>query len=1340
MFSLLVSLVFLAGALWAVWWFIPPPLTPPQPLWRPIPRHKMVIENDKTKEIGGLRDRFRLGVSDVAGIRIEPMQTPPRYSMYRFARDVCGVIAFVALILLIERRFELLDALLVPVRTLSDGAFDDLLAIVTGLGLAMTVVTVRQWRLLRRENRDRREATEALRRSEAQYRALFAAVNEPMLIFMPATLRILDANERAAELYGTTRDALIGRSMLEFSTDPDRAARSVDELLADPDASPRRTFSFVQQRPDGTRIDIGARASVVDFAGQPAILTLNRDITAQKRDEERLKRQNGYYVALHETSLELLHQLDLSAVLQAIVARAAALIGTAHGYIELVNDDGTLILPAVGLGMFSRRLSMGKRQGEGIGGTVWETGQPLVVNDYGAWANRLPDDRRNSYHAVVGVPLIAGDTVVGVLGLGAARGERTFDDADADLLTRFAALASIALQNARLHTAAQQELTERRRAEDQVRAGERRFRAMIERSADAIVLFDATLRRTYISPSTVNVLGYTPEEYGSLRSDDLFHPDDADRVPILLRDLVGRPGATVMIEARVRHKDGTWRWLAITYTNLLNEPDVRAIVANNRDITERELADRQARRQHAYLAALHEVSLGLMHRLNVADLLNTIVRRAGELLETAHGFIDLVSEDGMTLEFMTGSGVYSAAADMKPISPGEGIAGTVWQTGEPLLIEDYPNWPMRRPWPYTDTTQSVMGVPLISHDRVIGVLALAYSERGRAFDAAAVETLTRFAQLAAIALDNARLYDAAQVEIRERREAEAALRSSEERYRQMFENHQAVQLLIDPATGAIVDANPAACAFYGYAREELRGKSLDAINGSTEAELVAALRSASAGEGITFLSQHQLASGDIRDVEVRSGPIESEGRQLLFSIVHDITERKQAEEQLLHHALHDALTRLPNRALFMDRLHHALARAKRRPDDRFAVLFVDFDRFKNVNDSFGHLEGDRLLQEVGRRIGAALDPTATVARLGGDEFAILIEEIAGVADATRAAERIQAAFASPVVIRGQKIFTTASIGIAVSQPTYRRPEEILRDADTAMYRAKAQGRAQSVVFDRTMHAKVVARLQLENDLRRTIDREEFQVHYQPIVALATGETVGFEALLRWQHPSLGFVTPEEFIPLAEETGLIVALDRWVLRHGCEDLRRWMDLAPQSTSLSMNVNISGKHLIQPDFLEALTQIVAETGISPSHLTLELTESALVEHAEAASAVLGDLRALGVHVALDDFGMGYSSLNYLRRFPVETLKIDRSFVGARDGTLENAEIVRAIIGLAHNLGIGVVAEGVETETQRAMLAGFDCDAAQGYYFSPPLTGELAQHALARADLPRERRAAR
>ncbi len=603
-----------------------------------------------------------------------------------------------------------------------------------------------------------------------------------------------------------------------------------------------------------------------------------------------------------------------------------------------------------------------------------------------------------------------------------------------------------------------------------------------------------------------------------------------------------------------------------------------------------------------------------------------------------------------------------------------------------------------------------------------------------------IETLGRFAHLAAIALDNARLYNAAQEEIRERREAEEALRGSEARYRQMFENHQAVQILIDPMTGMIVDANPAACAFYGYAREELRGKPIGEINIGSATEVVGALRSASTGDETIFLFQHRLASGDIRDVEVRTGPIESGGRQLLFSIVHDITERKQAEEQLLHHALHDALTTLPNRALFMDRLQHAIARAKRRPDDRFAVLFVDFDRFKNVNDSFGHLEGDRLLQEVSRRIGAALDPTATVARLGGDEFAILVEEIGGVADATRAAERVQTAFASPVAIRGQKIFTTASIGIAVSQPSYRRPEEMLRDADTAMYRAKAQGRAQSVVFDRTMHAKVVARLQLENDLRRAIAREQFQVHFQPIVALTTGETAGFEALLRWEHPSLGFVTPGEFIPLAEETGLIVALDRWILRRSCEQLRRWQTIAPHSSSLAISVNISGKHLVQPDFLEALTAIVAETGIAPSHLTLELTESALVEHAEAASAVLGNLRALGVHVALDDFGMGYSSLNYLRRFPVETLKIDRSFVGARNGMLENAEIVRAIIGLAHNLGIGVVAEGVETEAQRTMLAGFDCDAAQGYYFSPPLTGELAQHALARADAPREEHAAR
>ena len=507
-----------------------------------VARHKMVIRNDKTTEIGRLENKFVCLVGDVARRKTEKMLILSRHAVYRFARDVSWVILLVGLVLLIERRFAPIATLLAPARRRNDRLVHDALAIVAGLGIAMIVVTLRQWRLLRRENRDRREAGEALRRSEAQYRALFAVANEPMLIFAPATLRILDANERAAELYGMPRDALIGRSLLEFSTDPDRAARSIHDLLADTNAMPRRTFSFVQQRPDGTRIDIGAQASVVDYAGQPAILTINRDITAQKRAEELLQRQNGYYTALHEMSLELLHQLDPTAVLEAIVARAAALIGTAHGYIELVTDDGSLLLPAVGIGMFRRKLSTGKRRGEGIGGIVWETGEPLVANDYGAWADRLPDDRRNIYHAVAAVPLIAGDTVVGVLGLGAARGERTFDEADVELLARFAALASIALQNARLHTAAQQELAERRRAEDQVRAGERRFQAMIERSADAIVLFDAALQRTYISPSTTNVVGYTPEEYRDLRSNALFHPDDDDRIAALFRGVVARPG------------------------------------------------------------------------------------------------------------------------------------------------------------------------------------------------------------------------------------------------------------------------------------------------------------------------------------------------------------------------------------------------------------------------------------------------------------------------------------------------------------------------------------------------------------------------------------------------------------------------------------------------------------------------------------------------------------------------------------------------------------------------------------------------------------------------------
>jgi diguanylate cyclase (GGDEF)-like protein len=424
------------------------------------------------------------------------------------------------------------------------------------------------------------------------------------------------------------------------------------------------------------------------------------------------------------------------------------------------------------------------------------------------------------------------------------------------------------------------------------------------------------------------------------------------------------------------------------------------------------------------------------------------------------------------------------------------------------------------------------------------------------------------------------------------------------------------------------------------------------------------------------------------------------------------------EEQLRHDALHDALTGLPNRLLFMERLAHALVRSKRREDFQFAVLFLDLDRFKVVNDSLGHHVGDELLTSVAARLLSCLRPSDTVARFGGDEFVILLEEISGPDDATRVADRIRAELVAPIVLEGFEVFTSVSVGIALSSSSYQRPEYLLRNADMAMYRAKARGTAGIEIFDRAMHAAALVRLQMESDLRRALEREEFTLAYQPIVSLDERRVTGVEALIRWEHPERGRMSPDEFIPVAEENGLITPIGQWVLGAACRQMADWRTRLGATAPRSMAVNLSTRQLSEPDLVERVSEAVASAGIPPEALRLEITESAIMQNADTAVVLLRRLKDLGVGISLDDFGTGYSSLSYLHRFPLDTLKIDRSFVGRIDQEPRSANLVQTILTLAASLGVKAVAEGVENRLQLQMLHEMGCALGQGYHFSRPL----------------------
>lgn len=443
----------------------------------------------------------------------------------------------------------------------------------------------------------------------------------------------------------------------------------------------------------------------------------------------------------------------------------------------------------------------------------------------------------------------------------------------------------------------------------------------------------------------------------------------------------------------------------------------------------------------------------------------------------------------------------------------------------------------------------------------------------------------------------------------------------------------------------------------------------------------------------------------------------------------DISERKAAEEKLRQLALYDSLTHLPNRSLFMSRLERAFEHARRHPEYQLAVLFLDFDHFKNINDSLGHVVGDQLLTAIARRLETHLRATDTVARLGGDEFTFLLEDIKDISDATRVAERIQEEMTTSFLLDSQEVYTNVTIGIAFYTPNYERAEDMLRDADIAMYRAKAMGRGRYAIFDQHMHAEVVRRLQLETDLRRALENRELLLHYQPIVSLRDGTLYAFECLLRWPQAAPSMVAPGEFIPLAEDTGLIIPIDFWVLREACRQFRQWREMGQALALQAMSVNISAKQFTHSRLVGLVEETLRENELQPENLKLEITEGVFMGNNEAATQVLQGLRQLGVHLSMDDFGTGYSSLSYLHRYPLDTLKIDRSFITRVGAGGEDLEIVRAIVTLAKNLRMEVVAEGVETVDQLNHLLGLDCEFGQGYYFARPLSVDKALELLNR-----------
>jgi diguanylate cyclase (GGDEF)-like protein/PAS domain S-box-containing protein len=576
----------------------------------------------------------------------------------------------------------------------------------------------------------------------------------------------------------------------------------------------------------------------------------------------------------------------------------------------------------------------------------------------------------------------------------------------------------------------------------------------------------------------------------------------------------------------------------------------------------------------------------------------------------------------------------------------------------------------------------------------------------------------------------------ARVDAAEREAEQAArhleeMRASEQRFHSAF-THASIGMALVSIEGEVLQVNPALCSILGYAEGELIGRMIHDLVHPDEATILARQIGLVAGrDDVAFSTELRCLNRAREEVWVSLHAAffqESAGgnRCLIFQM-QDVTARRTAEARLYHTAYHDALTGLPNRSYFNDQLARAITRVQREPARAFAVMFLDFDRFKMINDSLGHNAGDEFLNAVARRLEASLRPTDVVARLGGDEFAILVEDVTQDRQVIELAERLQQVLQAPLPLGNTAVRTSASIGITFSDLGYQNSEDMLRDADIAMYKAKAAGKARYAIFNAELHEQILAQLQLEGELRSALDRQQLSVVYQPLYAMKNKELIGFEALARWHHPERGDISPAKFIPAAEDAGLIDELDLWVLGQACLQLRAWQQVSRGALSLLMHVNISGRQLAHPGFVSKVLQVLTQTGIDPNRLTLEITESVLMEKMSTAISALEELRELGIGVSIDDFGTGYSSLSYLHSLPFDTVKVDRSFIKTLGDGGKSAEIVRTIVTLGKVLGKGVFAEGIETEEQFRQLMELDCSYAQGDLFSRPLDPHAAENLI-------------
>jgi diguanylate cyclase (GGDEF)-like protein/PAS domain S-box-containing protein len=866
------------------------------------------------------------------------------------------------------------------------------------------------------------------------------------------------------------------------------------------------------------------------------------------------------------------------------------------------------------------------------------------------------------------------------------------------------------------------DISERIASAEALRASEERFRSMVQNSSDIITVFDEDGTQKFISPAVERMLGYTPEEMIGLSGFELMHPDERDIAVERFVEALDRTTTSEPITLRLRHKDGTWRWCESIATNMLADPAINGIVTTTRSVHERHLAEVAMRRSEARLAAIVQNLSDTVHVLGPDGRLTfstSTARFGGSTFPGAQGvhFFDTIRDvhpnDTELVRRFVLAHLEGREADTM-ITFRAGISA-------------------RRRWQVIETIASnrlndpdINGVVFTSRD------------------------VTRRRQAEQLVGDQARILE--------------MVAKGDSLGDSLKAVAQAIELQIPGSLGAVflrdgkqlrIGSAPSVPTGVldalaarqigpggGTCAAAVRSGVLEICPDLSDGDLEERRRAVLVEHGIVASWSEPILASDNREIlgsvtvflrrtgAPRAGDLQV--LQVAGPLAAIAIERKQSHDRLAHQAHHDPLTDLPNRTFFFEYLLRALARADRHRTS-VAVLFLDLDRFKVVNDSLGHDAGDLVLAELASRLRDVVRPSDTVARFGGDEFTILCEDLSGF-DAERqaieVAERVlERVVDEPFMLEGAPQFLSGSIGIAISSGAGDRPESLLRDADAAMYQAKEKGRARWELFDEEMRASVMMRLATESALHQAIDRGELHLYYQPIIEVSSGRWCGVEALVRWQHPERGLIAPIDFITLAEETGLIVPLGAWVLQVACHQVASWRTSNLVDDDFVISVNLSARQLANPGLLGVVKEALAHADMPSSALTLEITESVLMDDTELAMQVVSELKNLGVGLSIDDFGTGYSSLGYLKRFPVDVVKIDRSFITGLGIDPEDTAIVDAVICLAHALGLSVTAEGVESIEQHEELRRLGCDRAQGYLFATPMpTAELVERLTA------------